>query len=238
MYGTMGGVPPEDYALARAIVLWGVNPSATSIHLVPHVRAAQRAGAFVAVDRSAPHAAGAQPPICIWRRARAPTRALALAMIERAACAAAGPTAHFSPRTPTASTRSRAAAAEWPLERAAAECDVPAGGHRGARRRLRGGLAGRGALRLGRRAQPQRRPGRARHPGAAGGGGKVRRARRRLHHEPEPRLPDRCRRAGAPGSGARAGAADQHGAARPRAHRAAAAADPRAVRLQRQSRSR
>src|SRR4029434_3291829 len=49
MYGTMGGVPPDDYAYARAIILWGVNPSATSIHLVPHVRAAQRAGAFVAV---------------------------------------------------------------------------------------------------------------------------------------------------------------------------------------------
>src|SRR5215470_3950766 len=49
MYGTMGGVPPQDYRAARAIVLWGVNPSATSIHLGPHVRAARRAGAFVAV---------------------------------------------------------------------------------------------------------------------------------------------------------------------------------------------
>ncbi|MBI3786125.1 MAG: molybdopterin-dependent oxidoreductase, partial [Deltaproteobacteria bacterium] len=49
MFGAMGGVPPEDYHLARAILLWGVNPSATSIHLVPKVRAAQDAGAFVAV---------------------------------------------------------------------------------------------------------------------------------------------------------------------------------------------
>jgi anaerobic selenocysteine-containing dehydrogenase len=49
MFGTMGGVPMEDYPLARAIMLWGVNPSSTSIHLVPHVRAARRAGAFVAV---------------------------------------------------------------------------------------------------------------------------------------------------------------------------------------------
>ena len=49
MYGTMGGVPPQDYPLARAILLWGVNPSATSIHLVPQIRAAQRGGAFVAV---------------------------------------------------------------------------------------------------------------------------------------------------------------------------------------------
>lgn len=49
MYGGMNGVPPEDYPLARAILLWGVNPSATSIHLVPRIQEAQRAGAFVAV---------------------------------------------------------------------------------------------------------------------------------------------------------------------------------------------
>ncbi|MFI5366517.1 MAG: molybdopterin-dependent oxidoreductase [Candidatus Binatia bacterium] len=49
MFGTMGGVPLEDYRLARAIILWGVNPSATNIHLVPHIQAAQRAGAFLAL---------------------------------------------------------------------------------------------------------------------------------------------------------------------------------------------
>jgi len=49
MYGSMGGVPPQDYEEARAILLWGVNPSATSIHLVPHINKARRAGAFVAV---------------------------------------------------------------------------------------------------------------------------------------------------------------------------------------------
>ena len=49
MFGTMGGVPIEDYDQARAIILWGVNPSATSIHFLPHVHAARRAGAFVAV---------------------------------------------------------------------------------------------------------------------------------------------------------------------------------------------
>jgi len=49
LYGELGGVPPQDYELARAIILWGVNPSATSIHLVPQVNAARRAGAFVAV---------------------------------------------------------------------------------------------------------------------------------------------------------------------------------------------
>lgn len=49
MYGTMSGVPPEDYELARCIILWGVNPSATGIHLHRHVKAARQQGAFVAV---------------------------------------------------------------------------------------------------------------------------------------------------------------------------------------------
>jgi anaerobic selenocysteine-containing dehydrogenase len=58
----MGGVPPSDYAAAKAITLWGVNPSATNIHLVPQVRAAQQAGAFVAViDPRRTPSSGAQP---------------------------------------------------------------------------------------------------------------------------------------------------------------------------------
>lgn len=49
MYGRMGGVPPSDFQLAKAIVLWGVNPSATSIHLATCVREAQKRGGFLAV---------------------------------------------------------------------------------------------------------------------------------------------------------------------------------------------
>ena len=80
------------------------------------------------------------------------------------------------------------AAAEYPLARAAEICDVPARRHRRAGRGLRRRVAGGHALRLGRRAQPQRRQRRARHPGAAGGRREVRRARRRHDDEPEPRL--------------------------------------------------
>jgi anaerobic selenocysteine-containing dehydrogenase len=49
MYGTMSGVPPEDYKLAKCIILWGVNPAATSIHLNRCLQEAREAGAFVAV---------------------------------------------------------------------------------------------------------------------------------------------------------------------------------------------
>ncbi len=51
LYGVMPGVALEDFEHARLIVLWGVNPAATSIHLVPIIDRAREAGAkLVVVD--------------------------------------------------------------------------------------------------------------------------------------------------------------------------------------------
>jgi anaerobic selenocysteine-containing dehydrogenase len=49
LYGKMSGVSFEDYPAARLIVMWGANPSASGIHLVPFVREAQRKGATLIV---------------------------------------------------------------------------------------------------------------------------------------------------------------------------------------------
>ncbi|HEX4422598.1 MAG TPA: molybdopterin-dependent oxidoreductase [Kofleriaceae bacterium] len=49
LYGAMPGTALEDYAHAKLIVLWGVNPSATSIHLVPVIERAREAGAKLVV---------------------------------------------------------------------------------------------------------------------------------------------------------------------------------------------
>ncbi len=49
MYGKMAGVAFEDYVHARCIVVWGANPKASNIHLVPFIKAAKKNGAFVAV---------------------------------------------------------------------------------------------------------------------------------------------------------------------------------------------
>ena len=49
LYGKMPGVAFGDYQKARLIVVWGVNPSASGIHLVPHIRKAQRQGARLVV---------------------------------------------------------------------------------------------------------------------------------------------------------------------------------------------
>ena len=51
LYGVMPGVALEDYEHSKLIVLWGVNPSATSIHLVPIIERAREQGAkLVVVD--------------------------------------------------------------------------------------------------------------------------------------------------------------------------------------------
>jgi anaerobic selenocysteine-containing dehydrogenase len=49
MYGKMPGVTYQDYVHARLIILWGVNPSASGIHLVPYLKEARRAGAKLVV---------------------------------------------------------------------------------------------------------------------------------------------------------------------------------------------
>ncbi len=49
LYGEMPGVALEDYDQARLIVLWGVNPSATGIHLVPVIERARERGAKLVV---------------------------------------------------------------------------------------------------------------------------------------------------------------------------------------------
>ncbi|HYM25310.1 MAG TPA: molybdopterin-dependent oxidoreductase, partial [Vicinamibacterales bacterium] len=61
LYGKMPSVSYQDYAEAKLIVLWGVNPSASGIHLVPYLRDAQKRGAkMVVIDpRSTPLARSA-----------------------------------------------------------------------------------------------------------------------------------------------------------------------------------
>ena len=49
LYGKMPSVTYQDYPEASLIILWGVNPSASGIHLIPYVREAQKRGASLVV---------------------------------------------------------------------------------------------------------------------------------------------------------------------------------------------
>ncbi len=51
MYGKMPGVAFHDYVEARLIIVWGCNPGATGIHVLPFIRESQKRGArLVVVD--------------------------------------------------------------------------------------------------------------------------------------------------------------------------------------------
>jgi anaerobic selenocysteine-containing dehydrogenase len=49
LYGKMPSITYQDYPDARLIILWGVNPSTSGIHLIPYVREAQKRGATLIV---------------------------------------------------------------------------------------------------------------------------------------------------------------------------------------------
>jgi anaerobic selenocysteine-containing dehydrogenase len=61
LYGKMPSVTYQDYPDAKLIVLWGVNPSASGIHLVPYLREAKKRGATIVVidPRTTQHARSA-----------------------------------------------------------------------------------------------------------------------------------------------------------------------------------
>ncbi len=49
LYGKMAGIALPDYVHSKLIVVWGANPSASGIHLVPILQEAQRRGAKMIV---------------------------------------------------------------------------------------------------------------------------------------------------------------------------------------------
>ncbi|MFQ5778200.1 MAG: molybdopterin-dependent oxidoreductase, partial [Terriglobia bacterium] len=123
MYGKMPGVALEDYRHAQFILLWGVNPKVSSIHLVPFVRQAKRAGAFVAVidpsrnfsareaDLHLPVFPGADLPVALamirlWKQA---------GQLDR----------EFLRKHADGLEPLLQQAEAWPLERAAAQARVP-----------------------------------------------------------------------------------------------------------------
>ncbi len=122
LYGKMPSVTYEDYVHARLIVLWGVNPSTSGIHLIPFVREAQKQGAtLVVVDpRATPLAR--QADLHLAPRPGSDV-AIALALhrylFEEGLADAAFLSAHA-----TGADRLRARAAEWTFERAAETAGV------------------------------------------------------------------------------------------------------------------
>jgi anaerobic selenocysteine-containing dehydrogenase len=123
LYGKMASVAYQDFPSARLIIIWGANPSAAGIHLVPYVREAQRNGArLVVIDpRTTPLARHADVHLAVRPGTDLPV-ALALHryLFETGAADASFLAAHTKN-----ADRLRAKASAWTIERAADEAGVP-----------------------------------------------------------------------------------------------------------------
>lgn len=107
LYGVMPGTALEDFVHAKLIVLWGVNPSATGIHLVPMIERAREAGAkLVVIDPRRTPSRGAR--ICTSPHARAPISPWR-SRSSTPCSSAVTPIARSSPSTPPAPRSSRVA---------------------------------------------------------------------------------------------------------------------------------
>jgi len=124
LYGKMPGTALEDYEHAALIVLWGVNPSASGIHLVPILDAARAKGArLVVVDpRRTPLAAKADLHLAVRPGADLPVALAVARWLFENGRADLG----FLESQATGWERLREKAAEWTPERAAAVAGVEA----------------------------------------------------------------------------------------------------------------
>jgi anaerobic selenocysteine-containing dehydrogenase len=124
MYGKMAGVGYADYAHAKLILVWGANPPASSIHLVAHLKQAQKNGAkLVVIDpRRTPLARTADLHLALRPGTDLP---VALAMIRELFTAGHADAAFLSAHA-TGVDDLRRAADPWTIERAAQTAGISA----------------------------------------------------------------------------------------------------------------
>jgi anaerobic selenocysteine-containing dehydrogenase len=125
MYGRMPGVGYEDYEESRLIVIWGANPAASGIHLVPFIKRARARGATLVVidprqtklarlaDLHLPVRPGTDLPVAL---------SVINDLFERGAADQT-----FLDANTTGASQLRAAASHWSIERAASVAQIDPG---------------------------------------------------------------------------------------------------------------
>jgi anaerobic selenocysteine-containing dehydrogenase len=122
LYGKMPGVTYADYVHARLIVLWGVNPSASGIHLVPYIREARKLGAVLVVVDPRATSLARQADLHIAPR---PGTDLPIALaLHRYLFERGLADERFLTEHTRGAEELRARAQEWTIERAAAEAGI------------------------------------------------------------------------------------------------------------------
>jgi anaerobic selenocysteine-containing dehydrogenase len=125
LYGKMPGVTYEDYVHARLIVLWGVNPAASGIHLVPYVREARKLGAKLVVIDPRTTSLARQADLHLAPR---PGTDLPIALsVHRYLFERGAVNERFLAEHTRGAGDLRARAQEWTFDRAAAEAGIESG---------------------------------------------------------------------------------------------------------------
>ena len=124
LYGRMPSVAYEDFVEARLIVLWGANPSASGIHLVPYIKEARQRGAkLVVVD---PRTTSLAKQADIHLAVRPGTDVGVALAIHRYLFESGRADSAFLETHTRGADRLREKAAPWSFERAAAEAGIAA----------------------------------------------------------------------------------------------------------------
>jgi anaerobic selenocysteine-containing dehydrogenase len=122
LYGKMPGVAYADYPHAKLIVLWGVNPAASGIHLIPYLREAQQAGAKLVVIDPRRTTLAKKADLHLSVR---PGTDLAVALaLHRVLFEEGHADQAFLDEFTTGADRLRQAAQPWTIERAAGEAGI------------------------------------------------------------------------------------------------------------------
>lgn len=117
LYGKMPSVSYEDYPEARLIVLWGVNPGHSGIHLMPFLKQARARGArLVVID---PRATTVARQADLFLQVRPGTDLPIALAVHRYLFETGAADESFLAAHTTGADRLRARAAPWTLERAA-----------------------------------------------------------------------------------------------------------------------
>ena len=124
LYGKMAGVTYADYVHAKLIVLWGVNPAASGIHLIPYLRDARRLGAKLVVIDPRTTSLARQADVHLAPR---PGTDLPVALALHRYLFEHGVDERFLAEHTKGADALRARANEWTIERAAQQADIDAG---------------------------------------------------------------------------------------------------------------
>ena len=124
LYGKMASISYQDYPEARLLVIWGVNPSASGIHLLPFIKEARERGAkLVVID---PRATQLARQADLYLSIKPGTDLVVALAVHRFLFENGHSDAEFLAAHTTGADRLRHKAAEWSFERAAEVSGVPA----------------------------------------------------------------------------------------------------------------